>query len=231
LMKTTYIKHSSFAVELEDRVLLFDYYKGELPEFSEDKKLYVFASHGHGDHYSKEVFKLRDKRENACYIFSGDILSERKARELDVVRMTDGQERKLDDMTIRTFKSTDEGVAFLIYVRDKVLYHAGDLHWWHWEGEPDEDNLYMEKAYKEEIEKMKNEKIDLAFLVLDPRQEEAFYLGFDWFMRQIEVKAAVPMHMWGEYGLTDRFMKMDISAPYRDRVWNYDKEGESVVLA
>ena len=36
-MKITYIHHSSFCVELENSILLFDYFKGELPEFNKDK--------------------------------------------------------------------------------------------------------------------------------------------------------------------------------------------------
>lgn len=43
--KVTYIGHSGFSVELRKVVLLFDYYRGEIPVFSEDASLYVFASH------------------------------------------------------------------------------------------------------------------------------------------------------------------------------------------
>ena len=32
-LKITYIHHSSFSVELENAVILFDYFKGTLPEF------------------------------------------------------------------------------------------------------------------------------------------------------------------------------------------------------
>ena len=39
---------------------------------------------------------------------------------------------------IRTLRSTDEGVAFVVHYAGKTIYHAGDLNWWHWEGEPDE---------------------------------------------------------------------------------------------
>ena len=36
-MKITYIHHSSFSVELERSVLLFDYFQGEIPEFDPEK--------------------------------------------------------------------------------------------------------------------------------------------------------------------------------------------------
>ena len=38
-MKITYISHSGFAVELENHIFLFDYYKGEIPKF-DPKKTY-----------------------------------------------------------------------------------------------------------------------------------------------------------------------------------------------
>ena len=60
-MKITYIHHSAFLVETESAYLLFDYFQGKLPEFSEEKPLYVFASHRHPDHFSKVIF---DRRKN-----------------------------------------------------------------------------------------------------------------------------------------------------------------------
>ena len=43
-MKITYIHHSAFLVETESVYLLFDYFQGNLPELSEKKPLYVFAT-------------------------------------------------------------------------------------------------------------------------------------------------------------------------------------------
>ena len=52
MLKITYITHSSFFIETDRTCLLFDYYTGTIPKVPEGKKLYVFASHRHGDHYS-----------------------------------------------------------------------------------------------------------------------------------------------------------------------------------
>ena len=38
MIKITYLEHSGFAVECDDYVLIFDYYKGNLPQFDKDKK-------------------------------------------------------------------------------------------------------------------------------------------------------------------------------------------------
>ena len=37
-MKITYIHHSAFLVETESAYLLFDYFQGKLPEFSEESR-------------------------------------------------------------------------------------------------------------------------------------------------------------------------------------------------
>ena len=55
-MKVTFIEHSGFMVEMEQNVLLFDYYQGEIPSFDGSKTLYVFASHSHADHYDPAIF-------------------------------------------------------------------------------------------------------------------------------------------------------------------------------
>ena len=76
-MKITYIHHSAFLVETESAYLLFDYFQGKLPEFSEEKPLYVFASHRHPDHFSKVIFDLEEKYPNIHYILAFDIWSKR----------------------------------------------------------------------------------------------------------------------------------------------------------
>ena len=55
-MRITYIRHSAFLAEWEDIVCLFDYAEGELPEIDRDKRLCVFASHHHSDHFNPEIF-------------------------------------------------------------------------------------------------------------------------------------------------------------------------------
>lgn len=60
MMKITYIGHSGFFVEMEDACFLFDYYKGTIPETDGNKKMYVFVSHRHHDHYNEEIFRLQE---------------------------------------------------------------------------------------------------------------------------------------------------------------------------
>ena len=73
-MKVTYIYHSSFAVELEKSMLIFDYYgKGDLPERPAGKQVYFLNSHSHPDHFSRKILALKEQYPAAEYILSKDI--------------------------------------------------------------------------------------------------------------------------------------------------------------
>jgi len=139
--------------------------------------------------------------------------------------------RKRDEITVgdtkvKSLRSTDEGVAFLVRCEDRIIYHAGDLNWWHWEEEDDAYNRMMRGDYQKEIETLAGEKIDLAFVVLDPRQEEQFYWGFDWYMRHTDTKIVFPMHMWKQYEVQDRLIGMEVSEPYREKIMRIREMGQ-----
>ena len=152
-LTVTYIKHSGFLIETANSYLLFDYWQGKLPELQYDKELYIFSSHAHHDHYTKDIFKLENKCQRVVYVLSSDIkrASSFWKKAENVIFMKPHEEKEIDDCVISTLKSTDEGVAFLVKTEGKTIYHAGDLHWWDWPGEPEEDNKMMEQLYKAEM--------------------------------------------------------------------------------
>ena len=223
MIKVTYLDHSGFLVELEDAYFLFDYYKGRLPQIDLEKKMFVFVSHVHHDHYRKDIFNLRKHFREIRYVLSSDI--EIKA-EKDIVQMQPNEKKEVMGAEIRTLRSTDEGVAFVVHYAGKTIYHAGDLNWWHWEEEDDAYNRMMRGDYQKEIETLVGEKIDLAFVVLDPRQEEQFYWGFDWYMRHTDTKIVFPMHMWKQYEVQDRLIGMEVSEPYREKIMRVREKGQ-----
>ena len=63
------------------------------------------------------------------YILSVDIAgknSQRNSRS-GLVYVTANKKYDFDGIKVQTLHSTDEGVAFIVYMEDKVIYHAGDL--------------------------------------------------------------------------------------------------------
>ena len=203
-MRVTYIGHSGFSVELESHILLFDYYEGTMPEFDPAKKLLVFASHSHPDHFNREILKLADVYPDVEYIFPKDIRIAKKEQRESEHFMRKRDEITVGDTKVKSLRSTDEGVAFLVRCEDRIIYHAGDLNWWHWEEEDDAYNRMMRGDYQKEIETLAGEKIDLAFVVLDPRQEEQFYWGFDWYMRHNGYEDCISDAYVEQYEVQDR---------------------------
>lgn len=214
-MTVTYLYHSGFVVEFEDIALVFDYYKGELPETVTGKKLYVFSSHYHKDHFQRRIFDWAEKYD-ATYILSRDIRA--KGPEGRTVKVGRQKELSVDELQIKTLRSTDVGVAFFVRVKGIAIYHAGDLNWWHWEEEGPAYNEKMKKDYQREIGTIEGEHIDLAFVPLDPRLEEAYGWGIDYFMRHTDTHCLFPMHLWGSYKTIPKFLEDPISGEYRDRV-------------
>ena len=201
MIKVTYLDHSGFLVELEDAYFLFDYYKGRLPQIDLEKKMFVFVSHAHHDHYRKDIFNLRKHFREIRYVLSSDI--EIKA-EKDIVQMQPNEKKEVMGAEIRTLRSTDEGVAFVVHYAGKTIYHAGDLNWWHWEGEDKAWNNNMAANYKREIKELDGCGMDVAFVPLDGRLENAYYWGMKYFLEHVPVKAVFPMHCWDHYEICQK---------------------------
>lgn len=223
MIRVTYLSHSGFLVELDQAYLLFDYYKGELPEVKAGKPFYVFVSHAHYDHYRKDIFQLREYLPEIYYIISGDV---DVPGESGIVQIQPNEEQIIGGIKVRTLRSTDEGVAFLVQCSDETIYHAGDLNWWHWEEEGEAYNTMMRRNYQYEINKLNGVKIDVAFVPVDPRLGEQYYWGLDCFMRRTDTQAVFPMHFWDNYGIFDRIILEKSAQEYVDRIQRITKEGQ-----
>lgn len=231
-MKITYIHHSAFFVETETASLLFDYFEGALPAIPADKPLYVFSSHRHGDHFSEKIFELAKTNEKITFILSSDIWEKRVPADLRDRAVFLGPDEVWNDgvLNVETYKSTDEGVAFWCKADGKEIYHAGDLNHWYWEGEDEQWNADMTKAYRAEIEKMRGRKADVAFLPLDLRLEQWFYLGIDDFMKVVDVDVIFPMHLWERFDAVQKLKALPCSETYRDRLMEISAMGQSFMV-
>lgn len=200
-MKVEYIYHSGFSVETDNYFLVFDYYKGDL--VPKDKKTIVFVTHGHSDHFNPKIFKWLDKNPDILYVLSSDIGFE-PTKEIYI--MEPYESLRLQNVDIESFGSTDLGLSLLIKVDSKTIFYAGDLNWWYWDEDSDEEKLSMERAFKGEIAKIEEKNIDLAFFPVDPRLEDNYYLGGEYFINQLKPKVFIPMHFGDNYQITTDFI-------------------------
>lgn len=212
-MKVTYIGHSGFLVEWQACYWLFDYYTGDIPQMDAEKKVFVFVSHSHGDHFSPRVFDLRHKYPNVEYVLSSDIELPKEDWVSEKVTLVEPEKRyEFDDghnrmVLLQTLKSTDLGVAFLLSYLGKTVYHAGDLNLWVWKEETQQYNDDMTAAFTEQMNHLKGIPIDVAFVPLDPRQEEYYHLGLEALLSITKVKRVFPMHFGREFSVIQRYMK------------------------
>lgn len=210
-MKITYIHHSCFLVETESCYYLFDYEKGCLPKMDVIKPIFVLSSHGHHDHYNPGIFSALETEgmQTVYAILSEDIEA---PANINVLRVTPGKEYSLCfGQKLTTFQSTDLGVAFLIEESQNMIYHAGDLNDWVWEEESAFYNEQMTRDYRKQIdllsEKLNGRKIDVAFVVLDPRQEKDYDRGLCYFLEHIPTEKVYPMHYWEKQDIIETFLK------------------------
>ncbi len=237
-MKITYIAHSGFLAELEHTLLLFDYYQGELPAFPGDKELFVFASHRHPDHFNPDIFRLAEGRENIFFVLSHDIWKSRvpEGQKDRTVHLKAGEEWSRSGVMVKTLRSTDEGVAFLVQAEEKTLYHAGDLNDWRWDGEEEDWNRRMAEKFRRYIEPLRGVRMDAAFVPLDPRQEEHYSLGLDYFLTLADYRnpregaeKIYPMHCWDDYGIIERWLSEHSDSPAADRIVRILGRGEAFI--
>lgn len=215
MTRVTFLAHSGFLAELPSVTLLFDWREGELPALRPGVPLYVFASHCHEDHFSPRIFGLNDGSRDVCFVLGHDIelspwnraqwsVSSGTAEKCRVLR--GGQSLVLPRAGIEALPSTDEGEAFQVEADGLVLLHAGDLNWWHWEEEDEAWNRDMEINFRRYTEPLRGRRIDLAMLPLDPRLGEDGFRGPRHFLETADIRRFLPMHQWGDFGFTERFL-------------------------
>ena len=208
-MRITYIHHSGFLVETHRFYYVFDYASGDLPPMNPEKPVFVLSSHSHGDHYNPEIFLKLSGMQHIRAILSDDIA--RPAR-VDTLSVSPGATYTLNPgQILHTFRSTDLGVAFLIEDGEELIYHAGDLNDWVWDGEPEDWNAQMTADYRAQIallaQTLRGRSIDAAFVVLDPRQEQDYARGMCHFLENIPAKQVYPMHYWDDPTVIHTFLQ------------------------
>lgn len=233
-MKVTFIYHSCFVVtfEKEKYALIFDYFKGELPDFPEDYTLLFFVSHKHYDHYTREIFQYVKEYARCYFILANDMKMSEKymdrwnipAQARSRIIYAKVRERftlPVGEITVETIKSSDAGVAYAITAFGRSLYHAGDHNLWLWDEDDAQSQLrkkVMNRLFFGELKRLEGRCFDVAFLPLDGRLGPHFHEGFDAFMKLCGARQVYPMHMWDDTSVIERLRQMECACEYRDRI-------------
>lgn len=209
MVRITHLFHSGFMVETLDKLLIFDYFKSPYVDIEKEinlnpkKDLFVFVSHSHGDHYTTEIFQWEKLRSNITYILSKDIIPIDKK---DNYYFMDKYESiDLKDISIKSYGTTDRGTSFLVETSGFTIFHGGDLNWWKWKKDSPEVQLKEEIDFKGEIARLIGASIDIAFIPVDPRLEEYYYLAGEYVAKTLKPGLLVPMHFSDNYSICKDF--------------------------
>ncbi|MFU0784442.1 MAG: MBL fold metallo-hydrolase [Thermoanaerobacterium thermosaccharolyticum] len=218
-IKVHYLYHSGFAVETENHFLIFDYYKDNFmgkekslengfisDELIKSKKnILVFVSHSHPDHFNPVILKWSNLNKDIKYIVSNDVYIENSIKNCYKLSKYEDISFKDEGIYIKAFGSTDIGISFLVKIDGITLFHSGDLNLWYWKEDPENERISADINFKFEIEKLKGEKIDVAFFPVDPRLDEYYISGGKYFIENIHPSIFFPMHFWNNYSITEKF--------------------------
>ncbi|MGM0498942.1 MAG: MBL fold metallo-hydrolase [Bacillota bacterium] len=237
--------HSGTAVRVKDKLFIFDYFKDE-PEqekalqssleqgvirkesFKNINEAYVFVSHSHHDHYNKVIFDWEKHCGNINYILAAEVeLEAELANKNNLYQLEQDEELKIDNINISTFGSTDEGVSFLVELNDLSIFHAGDLNWWKWKKFSKKVQKREAREYKREVDKLIGKQIDIAFVPVDPRLEEHYYLAGEYFINEIKPAVFIPIHIADNYEVTKFFR--DRFNSNQTRVVEINGPGEKII--
>ena len=227
-----HLDHSSFLLKYNGIAMIFDYFldpaktpdPGGLdngvidPALLADEQTYVFASHGHGDHYHPVIHTWREQIAHIQYILSYDIPS--PPPEAVVVRP--GEEKNVGALRVRGYPSTDDGLAYSIYLDGGHIYFSGDNAFWNWDGDLD-DEIYHRIALAA-IDR--DTPMDIAFQVCDPRLDGMGDGGIHIFAHTFQPGLLVPIHSFGNYAfnqtVADRLRQRGYDKPF----WCVSRKGD-----
>ena len=254
-MTLRYIFHSGFLLETERYILIFDYWMDPANVMkpyidpSGSKHIYVFASHFHEDHFTKEIFEWKNNNPftDYTYILSKDILKRRRAKkEYADVWMAKGAVWEDENIKVTATGSNDSGVSWLVETDGKTIFHAGDLCNWYArflaDGVP-EGEIYSEE-FGEYINPVAEEKrflgelkdihkitgtFDLVMFPVDGRIGNGYTLGGRQFIERLKVGMFVPLHFVAS-GFESAWRMEPFCEEKNIPFWCIKKEGESIEL-
>lgn len=212
----THVRHSGFIVETINHTLIFDYTEPDrsqpsLPLNRHDiyqrwikdrENVFVFISHHHQDHFTPSVLDWQIDNPAIHMIAGYDVpISPSPNCHL----MNPYEKLNVNEVTIESFGSTDDGVSFYVQVDNISLFHSGDLNWWHWKTFSATQQEKEEYDFKKEIKQLCSKNIDVAFVPVDPRLEEFYYLAGEYFFETCKPSLMIPMHFGDDFRISKQF--------------------------
>lgn len=238
-MRIVYVIHSSFLVRAASDVLLFDW--SELgcdvrrtreivrENLKPEDRLFVFNSHGHGDHFSPEVLDFARFAGETHFILGHDILAahpQLAPSSLAVARPD--KTLQIAGLTVECPRANDcdnESVSFLLEFHGRRIWFGADMAWWDWPRMSAAERQAERDFFDHRVQQLAARPLDLAFVNADPRL--ANWAGGLEFARRLQPELFIPMHSFGREDALQPFRE-ELAGSYHGRVFAYEKSGDSL---
>ena len=249
-MTLTYIFHSGFVLETEQSILVFDYWmdpSGVMDSvIQSEKPMYVFSSHFHEDHFTKDIFEWKKQKLNITYILSKDIYKHRRANKEDAdVWLAKGGIWSDDTISVWALGSTDSGVSWIVETEGHRIFHAGDLNNWYakflTDDNPDQQRysfemeetfnpIAHEKQFLGELKDIRKvaDSFDVVMFPIDGRVGNGYTLGARQFIERFKVGMFVPMHF--TTGFESSWRMKEFTDEKNITFWEINREGETIEI-
>jgi L-ascorbate metabolism protein UlaG (beta-lactamase superfamily) len=201
-----YLGHSGWAIKTQNHLLIFDYVwvprSADIPENPsladgyidpeeiKDLDVFVFVSHGHGDHFDPAIFEWEKSVKNIQYIFGWEADTNPRCHYLTEPRT----KRTIEGIEIFNINHAFDGIpegAFLVKTDGLAIFHSGD------HGSTGEK---LDPLFKANIDYLSHQgnQIDMAFISqFGSRTGGEVNNGDLYTIAKLGPKVTFPMHQGG----------------------------------
>jgi L-ascorbate metabolism protein UlaG (beta-lactamase superfamily) len=231
-----YLGHAGWAVKTKNHLLVFDYVwvprsaesrenpsivQGYIdPSAIKDLSVFVFVSHGHGDHFDPKIFDWEKSVENIRYIFGWDAGKSPEYHYLSEPR----KKSAIDGIEVYNINHEFDGIpegAFLVKVDGLVIYHSGD------HGTTGE---ILNPLFKANIDYLaqQEQRIDMVFISqFGSRGSGEINNGDLYTIDKLGPKVTFPMHQGGGERFYKKFAQEARQKGAKTEVICAEKQGDS----
>ena len=247
-VRLTYVHHNSFVLECAGRALLFDLPSPEhLPAGARQvmeraisgRDLFVFASHGHADHFDPDTPNLVSSAASAAFIYADDIPDMYEEATPPGALVVEPDERySFHGLDIRTFLSNDLGVAFFVALPTPEgllrVWHGGDLACWDWPEAAPQERTFTREFFGASLDRLEQaldgQTLHVAFQDTDQRLPGL--AGGPLFLQRLRPVVFAPMHSFGDMAFVRGLgaVLAEHHDPDQTRLFVYDTPGTEAVF-
>ncbi len=221
-----HLGHCGFAVETKNYFLIFDYVpwkpvpdklelkKGFLNPLKLKKKVRVFVSHSHSNHYNKVIYSWEKNISDIKYFFGWKAGNSEKHNYLKAPRGS-YKDKELEVYTINSHHSGVPESAFLVKVDNLVIFHGGDY----------------KADYKNDFPYLKTKVDHIDFAIVNSVYDEGhhFTLQLIDLINIFKPKALYPQHALNDYNDYKKFSDYYKSKGFNVRILCPEKRGDKFI--